>query len=492
MAPRFRIACLPVALGLGLLFACTRSESGNNDSEIIDGVLDTNVHDSVVLVAMQENGRLAGTCTGTMVAPNLLLTARHCVSNTDRGSLCRVNGTAVSGAKITGDLAPNDILVYTGTTAIAGVTDATKAAARGKQIIRETATVLCNRDVAFVLLDTELTTPIAPIRLKTGARDGELLTAVGWGLTEDGFQPRKRIQRPNVPVTDVGPLAFGAQTTIGLGNSEFLVGEAFCSGDSGGPAFSAKGAVVGVVSRGGNGREDEANRAVACIGPDTIGFYTHLGEKAALVTQAFTASGFTPRDEDDVDGGVAEGGAPDAGPPNDAAVRDASPVDTGPPDAGPPPPPPLLRDGAACTADGECNSRGCVEKVCRTLCTDPKVACAITEVCTVKGERKACLPKPPNPPGPGPTKPGPDAGTPTPPDQGADEPNPPSLPPPDPIGGGAAPDDGTAAKKPAPKKPDIANAGCSAAFGPANLTPTHAWLVGLAAAAVLRRRRRRA
>ena len=47
----------------------------------------------------------------------------------------------------------------------------------------------------------------------------------------------------------------GADDATGLGAHEFMIGEGICSGDSGGPAFvQTTRAVIGVVSRGGNGR----------------------------------------------------------------------------------------------------------------------------------------------------------------------------------------------------------------------------------------------
>lgn len=353
-------------IGLFAIAACS-SASGDEppvgvqtkSSSIINGVADTDAHDSVILLAITHGGQAGGSCTGTMVAPNLVLTARHCVSDTDRGALCKVDGTSYAGGQITGDFRAQDLLVYTGKLAIQGIDKPERAAARGKQVIAEETNTLCDRDVAFVVLDRDLDIAVAPIRTKEGARNGELLTAVGWGLTEQGTQPNKRLQRTGVKVAGIGPLVMDEETNIGMGRSEFAVREAFCSGDSGGPSFASTGAVVGVVSRGGNGEQgSESNEAASCIGSNVIGYYTHLANKAALVKKAFTAAGYEPRDE-----GEAPGKA----------------------------------KGSSCTQNVDCSSNACVDGLCVTRCSaDGK--CADGEVCKTKNDIKICMEAPPDKP----------------------------------------------------------------------------------------------
>jgi MYXO-CTERM domain-containing protein len=335
-------------------------EMARGSSAIIHGEADTEEHDSVVLLAILEGKVPGGTCTGTMVAPNLVLTARHCVSETDHGALCRVDGTPYAGGEVGADYDPADLLVYTGRLAIQGLGREEHAAARGKRIFVEDEPTLCDRDVAFILLDRPVDVPVAPIRLSAGARRGESLTAVGWGLTELGKQPSKRMKRDDVKVAAIGPLVLDDATRIGLGRSEFVVREATCSGDSGGPAFAASGAVVGVVSRGGNGRESTTNRAEGCIGEDVIGYYTHFAHKSSLVERAFAASGYAPREEG------------------------AEPGKT---------------KGAACSEDEDCSSNACIDGVCATRCDDDEQCGDLGEVCVQKRGISVCAePHPPERP----------------------------------------------------------------------------------------------
>jgi MYXO-CTERM domain-containing protein len=355
-----RRAALGVAMVVfaGCSVDATGSEkTAHGASAIIHGEADTDEHDSVVLLAILEGNVPGGACTGTMVAPNLVLTARHCVSETDhRGVLCRVDGTPYSGGEVGADYDPADLLVYTGRLAIQELGNEEYAAARGKRIFREDEPTLCDRDIAFVLLDRHVDVPVAPIRLSKGARSGESLTAVGWGLTEMGKLPSKRMKRDDVTVAAVGPLVLDEATRIGVGSSEFVVREAACSGDSGGPAFASTGAVVGVVSRGGNGRESTTNPAEGCIGEDVIGFYTHLANKSSLVQRAFAASGYRPREEG------------------------AEPGKT---------------KGATCSEDEECSSNACIDGVCATRCDDNEQCSDLGEVCVKKRGIHICAEPPP-------------------------------------------------------------------------------------------------
>jgi V8-like Glu-specific endopeptidase len=249
------------------------------EEAIIGGKASSATQNAVVMLEIADEA----ICSGSLIAPNLVLTARHCVSETDEGLACAPDGHALSGGRIHADRDAQDIVVYVGQKQ-----STLKARARGQQIVHDSAKNLCNHDIAFVVLDRPITdTPIAALRLTETTRIGEKVTSVGWGLTAKGTLPSARMQRKNVAIVDVGP---SADTP----SHEFVVGEAICSGDSGGPALSSAGAVVGVVSSGGNGRFDPNNPARGCIGADTTNIYSRVAAFKSLTKLAFKEAGAAP------------------------------------------------------------------------------------------------------------------------------------------------------------------------------------------------------
>src|SRR6185295_7441759 len=71
-----------------LLGACGSADSttervGQESAAIIHGGVDTTVHDSVVYIFIELPGGYGAACTGTLIAENVVVTARHCVSEID-------------------------------------------------------------------------------------------------------------------------------------------------------------------------------------------------------------------------------------------------------------------------------------------------------------------------------------------------------------------------------------------------------------------------
>jgi hypothetical protein len=228
------------------------SAPGKTSSAIVGSKPSDPTQDAVVMLVFLDpaTGR-QGICTAVLLAPRLVLTARHCVSVTDLDVTCGTNGLPVDGGEVRANHAPGQLYVFTGPTR-PGLDPATwKPAGRGLEILDDGSKNLCNHDLALVLLEQPVPgATIAPIRLDGDTTAGERLLTVGWGVTSEADEPRTRQQRSGVTVTRIGPDETGPVLTP----NEFSFDESICLGDSGGPIFAeATGAVVGVVSRGGNG-----------------------------------------------------------------------------------------------------------------------------------------------------------------------------------------------------------------------------------------------
>lgn len=262
---------------------------------VIAGVPSGAEHDGVVVLAQFEGGARRGLCSATLVAPNLVLTARHCVSNADTSIACNTDGTAAIGAVIHDDVPASNLVVFVGKAGVPpSLGDEAAAKARGTKLVVDDSTTLCNHDLAFVLLDRPVDAPIATLRLSGGPTASERVTVVGWGVDETGAIPATRRAREGVAVTGIGPTLM-ADKRYGIGDAEVMFGEAACAGDSGGPAFTRSGVLVGVASRVGNGKpRDPANYAATCVGETAHSIYTHLGQSAALVERAFAEAGNHP------------------------------------------------------------------------------------------------------------------------------------------------------------------------------------------------------
>ncbi len=323
----------------------TRRATGTAEGAVIKGTASDESQDAVVLVVSLGGSRGGiGSCTGTLLAPNLVLTARHCVSDTEEGVACKSDGTPLAGGRVIRDKKASDLYI------IKGVNRPTRPVAdgQGAKLIINDAKNLCNNDIALLLLKEPIKdAQIAPVRLESPAMAGETITAVGWGVTDKTSSPDVRQQRAGIPVTGVGGDA-REQT----GPNEFRVGESICSGDSGGPGFAeSTGAVLGVVSRGGNGQPPSRDPAASCVGASASNIYTGVAGFKDLLLDAYAQAGQDPWYEGEGD-------------------------------------PRLSKDGEACSNATACRSGQCIEGKCTASCA--KKPCAEGFVCSDKAGGKVC------------------------------------------------------------------------------------------------------
>jgi MYXO-CTERM domain-containing protein len=218
-------------------------------------------------------------CSGALVAPNVVLTARHCVAQKLSDTVaCDEDGLSMQGPQVGANVPPGTLHVFVGATPNLYGTPA----ANGRALFAPTGDTLCNSDIAFIVLDRPLTgiAPI-PIRLASAARAGEVVHVVGYGTNDQGLPTGVRLRTQPLPVRAVGRGISRNHTP--LATHEFELGRSACDGDSGGPAIGeATGAVLGVVSRGASCNDDFGHVFV-----QPSGF-------RALLDQAFAYAGAQP------------------------------------------------------------------------------------------------------------------------------------------------------------------------------------------------------
>ena len=256
--------------------------TGTTTSPIYGGVEDDDAQQSPGVVAVEVDdggGTTFELCTGSLVAPNVVLTARHCVSVQASTSVtCDQNGVSATPPDFGADEPLGIIHVFTGPAPSLLGTPAANAVA----VFHPAGTTLCNLDLALVVLDKPIP-GIEPMRVRLSGPPtiGEATRTVGYGQNDQSAPIGTRFRKDGVAVLAVGSTVSATGTP--LGENEFEMGESMCNGDSGGPALDeATGAIVGIVSRGG-----------ACT--DASGhIYTSLAGFATVFQQAFAMAGGAP------------------------------------------------------------------------------------------------------------------------------------------------------------------------------------------------------
>lgn len=242
--PALAVACL---IPLGCDKASTGPLSPDRPSFITYGTLDQNAHPAVVLIVMDISGEPAFRCSGTLIAPKVVLTAGHCAGAPGEFSAMRI-------------FTESDVENGNNNYPFAGPNTVEAASWQAHPLFTERA---------FFLHDVGVITLTKAVRL-AGGQYGKLptvnqldalnpgsatvFTAVGYGLQRINpvFIQADLIRMYAEPHLIQINTGFTGDFSLLLSNNAATGGT--CFGDSGGPNYlGSSNVIAGVTSFGLNG-----------------------------------------------------------------------------------------------------------------------------------------------------------------------------------------------------------------------------------------------
>ncbi len=333
-------------------------EVHSRTAAIIGGVADTTNN---WVVGIEIGG--AGVCSGSLIAPNLVLTARHCVSKTPSKLDCNPDGGLATN-KVLSNYAASSLTVSTAQYyknaprwSVAAVRYINDAVCTGGST--DVACRLCGYDLALLELNKGTAFPTnyrAPSNVPPAKHAYQ---AMGYGCQK----------AEKLGCTPLGyRMLLDPATVVQITELDYVVSGRVCGGDSGGPTWdNPRSVILGALSRG----DGDTATTEGC----NFGIYTRADAHWDWIVKYGKAA-------------ATKGGY--AALPWMALAKP-------PPDAGPPPPPPRKALGEPCTASTQCDSDLCVAYEGKQICSK---RCKTTGECFpgVSCVSGYCVPVPELPP----------------------------------------------------------------------------------------------